>query len=227
MLDLRQDLSSLWQAASRLTPRTGGRLVMFVAAEDGEGVSSVATSFAMLASARCHRMTWLVDLDLRGNPVHAAFSEGRFKGVGRLGRPLDASLGGEQIYAVPGAAPDPALSKLLTAHQIEGQRLLISRFRNERLSPGQSVHLRAAPGWWDTLRRSADWGIVDAPALARSSAALTFAPQMDGVVIVVQAERTPAGVVEALRAAIEGTGGLVIGTVLNQAQTGRHIVRLS
>lgn len=218
MLDLRQDLSGLWQAATRLPPRGGGRVLMFMGAREGEGASSMAASFALMAAARAGRMTWLVDLEFAGNPLYTAFSKGIFNGGGRPGRPLDASLGTEQIYSVPGSEDNAAMKKLLTAHQIEGQRLLVTRFRNERLSPGHRVRLQPAPAWWDALRRSADWAIVDAPALSRSSAGLTFAPMADGVVLVVRAETTGAGEVEDLRAAVEGAGGIVIGAVMNVAR---------
>lgn len=219
MLDLRQDLAGLWQAATRVTPRSGGRVLMFIAAQEGEGTSSVAASFALMAAARAARMTWLVDLDLRENPLYAAFSKGILKGIGRPGHPLDASLGTEQIYSVAGAEKTPAMSKLLTAHQIDGLRLLVTRFRNERLMPGQRVRIQPAAAWWDALRRSADWALVDAPALARSAAGLTYASLVDGVVLVVQADGTGAAEVEDLRAAIEASGGTVIGIVLNRLKS--------
>jgi Mrp family chromosome partitioning ATPase len=221
MLDLRQDLSGLWQAATRVTPRSGGRVLMFMAAREGEGTSSVAASFALMAAARAARMTWLIDLDLRENPLYTAFSKGILSGVGRPGHALDASLGVDQIYSVPGSETVPAMSKLLTAHQIEGLRLLVTRFRNERLAPGQRLRMQAAAAWWDALRRSADWAIIDAPALARSAAGLTYAPLADGVVLVVQAEAAGAGEVEDLRAAVEAAGGTVIGVVMNRLKTGR------
>lgn len=221
MLDLRQDLSGLWQAATRVTPRSGGRVLMFMSAREGEGASSVAASFALMAAARAARMTWLIDLDLRENPLYTAFSKGILGGVGRPGHPLDASLGAEQIYSVPGAEAVPAMSKLLTAHQIDGLRLLVTRFRNERLAPGQRVRMQAAAGWWAALRRSADWAVIDAPALARSAAGLTYAPLVDGVVLVVQAEASGADEVENLRTAVEAAGGSVVGVVMNRLKSAR------
>lgn len=227
MLDLRQELSGLWQGAARLTPRSGARLVMFMSAHEGEGTSSVAASFALIAAARAARMTWLVDLDLRENPLYTAFSKGKINGAGRPGHPLDASLGTGQIYAVPGTEANPAMRKLLTAHQLEGMRLLVTRFRNERLDAGQRVQMQPASDWWSALRRSADWVVVDAPALSRSPAGLTFAPEMDGVVLVVEADRTTAGEVEGLRAAIEATGAAVIGAVMNRMKGAGRPARAS
>lgn len=216
MLDLRQDLSGLWQAATRVTPRSGGRVLLFISANEGEGASSVAVSFALMAATRSARMSWLVDLDLLENPLYAAFSKGVFKGVGRPEHPLDASLGAEQIYTVYGSDKSPAASKMLTAHQISGLRLLVTRFRTERLKAGQRLRMQAAPAWWDTLRRSADWAIVDAPALARSSVGLTFTPIVDGVILVVQADGSGADEVQNLRDAVETAGGRVIGVVMNR-----------
>lgn len=220
MLDLRQDLSGLWQAAARVPPRSGGRVLMFIASREGEGTSSVAASFAMIAAARTARMTWAIDLDLGRNDLYTAFAKGVFPGIGRPGHPLDASLGVEQIYSVSGAENAPSMKKLLTAHQIEGQRLLVTRFRNEHLLPGQRVRMQASPAWWDVLRRSADWGVVDAPALSRSLVGLTFARMADGVVLVVEGESARAGETEDLRAAVEGAGGIVIGAVMNQTREG-------
>ena len=225
MLDLRQDLSGLWQAATRVTPRSGGRALMFISAREGEGTSSVAASFALMAAARAARMSWLVDLDLGENPLYTAFSKGILKGIGRPGHPLDASLALQQIYSVPGSETVPAMSKLLTAHQIDGLRLLVTRFRNERLAPGQRVRMQAAPGWWGALRLSADWAIVDAPSLSRSPAGLTYAPLMDGVFLVVQADGTGAAEVDDLRRAVEAAGGMVAGVVMNRLKTGLPVRR--
>lgn len=216
MRDLRQDLSGLWRAAAQVAPANGARVVMFIAAHKGEGTSSVAASFALIAASRAARTAWLVDLDFRRNHQYTSFAQGIFKDAGRPGHALDASLGAEQIYAVPGQADEAASSRLLNAHQIDGMRLLVTRFRGDRLAPGQKVRLRPAPGWWTALRGAADWAVVDAPALERTRAGLAFAAQADAVVLVVRADETAAAEVAALRQDVEAAGGRVIGAVLNR-----------
>ncbi|MCA8903166.1 MAG: hypothetical protein KDA53_18160 [Hyphomonas sp.] len=217
MHDLRSDLTKLWRAASRLAPASGGRTVMFVAAEAGEGTSSVAASFALMAAEQATRTAWLVDLDFMRNPDFEAFRDGFARKVGKPGRAYDAALKTEQIYSV--APPAPGASggqKFLTAHAVEGTKLLVTRFREERLLPGQRVGLRPSPDWWGALRKAADWIIVDAPALSESSAALTFANQMDGVVLVVRADRTSVEDVASVTQEIENHGGRVVGAVMNR-----------
>lgn len=214
MRDLRADLGSLWQSAQGVPAAAGGRVILFIGAQAGEGTSSVAVSFAQMAAQRSARMTWLVDLDVRRNPLYTAFAKGRVPDGGRPLHALDASLGAEQIYAAAG--PDPG--KLMTAHQIEGKRLLVTRFRHDRLAPGQGLQLRTAPGWWTALRKAADWVIVDAPPADRSRAGLAFASQADGVVLVARADETPATAIAALRDDVAAHGGRVLGLVLNQVR---------
>jgi Mrp family chromosome partitioning ATPase len=218
MRDLRQDLSSLWRIAVQVQPAKGGRVILFMSAHKGEGTSSVASSFAMIAASRSARTAWIVDLDIRRNYQYTSFAQGIVKDAGRPGRALDASLGAEQIYTVAGHESDLSYGKLLNAHQIEGQRLLVTRFRSDRLAPGQKVQLRTAPGWWSALRAAADWVIIDAPCLERTRAGLAFAGQADGVVLVVKADETPAADVAALRQEVEAHGGTVIGVVMNRLQ---------
>jgi len=221
MRDLRPDLNTLWRASSRLTPAKGARALMFMAVGEGEGTSSVAASFSLLAAPRTHRPTWLVDLDLHNNSQITAFEEGFASDIGEPGRPYDASLGQKPFFEVFGpdqAEVKPALrnGKLLAAYQIEGTRLLVTRFRNGRLAYGQNVRLTARPDWWNTLRRSAGWIIVDAPSVTASSAGLGIAPLMDGVVLVVRADKTTPKEVTDLKEEVEAMGGHVLGVVMNQ-----------
>lgn len=220
MRDLRDRLDRAWLTASRLTPDGGARCVMFMSAREGEGTSSLAASFAMMAARKSQKATWLIDLDLRRNSMFAAFERGVFRDAGAPGRAFDASLRTDPIYMLspPGLerGSENADKKLLTVHEIKGTRLLVSRFRNEELRPGQRVQLRTQPAWWDTVRRAADWVVVDAPALSRSPAGLAMAAQMDGVIIVLQADSTGAEEVMGLRREIETHGGRVIGVVINR-----------
>jgi len=218
MRDLRQDLAGLWRLASQIAPAKGARVVLFMSAHAGEGTTSVAASFALIAASHTARTAWLVDLDIRRNAQYTAFAQGIIKDVGRPGHALDASLGTEQIYMVAGHEKDPAYGKLFNAHLIDGLRLLVTRFRRDRLAAGQKVQLRTAPGWWSALRAAADWVVIDAPALDRTRAGLAFVAQADGVVLVVKADETSAADVAALRQDIEAHGGRVLGVVMNRIQ---------
>ncbi|MCR9079192.1 MAG: hypothetical protein NXH78_08835 [Hyphomonadaceae bacterium] len=217
MRDLREDLEPIWRTATRVpTTGEGGRVILFVSAQTGEGTTSVASSFACLAARRSETRAWLVDLDLQQNPVFRGFERRFARDIGRPGRAYDASLRQDPIYSVSPRLVDVKQNKLLTAHDIDGLPLLITRFRNERLNAGQKVKLQASPAWWSAVRKIADWVVVDAPSLERSSAAFSMIDQADAIILVVEADRTSPEMVDMARRDLLARGGNVIGAVLNK-----------
>ncbi len=224
MRDLRGTLGELDAIAARLSPRTGGRVILFIGASEAVGCSSIAASFALEAAESARRAVWLVDLDLRCNPQFSAFSQGLGDGVGKPGRPRDAALGCRQIYALPGLAQSPETSRLLAVHQIGGSRLFVSRFSIERVASRQRLAVQSAPDWWRRVRQMADWAVIDAPSPGRSRAGLALAAQADAVVIVMRAGHSQPGEVARLEEALGAHGGRVAGVVLNRMP--RDSVRL-
>ncbi len=222
MLDLRPDLNPTWRAFNRLPTKGGGRAVMFVSACSGEGTSSVSASFAMLAAQRSQRAVWLIDLDLTGNIQFTAFSKGPFSGVlGGLGRAHNADLGDKSFYTLhPSNADeqDKSAPQLFNVYRVGDSRLLVSRFRTDRLAVGQQVKIRTGAAYWKHIRTIADWIIVDAPALEQSGAALAVCSQMDATSLVVRADKTPTGLVSRAGQEIEGHGGQCFGMVMNQVR---------
>lgn len=221
MIDLSREMTDLIGAFGPGAPGRG-RAVQFVAAADGEGTSTVAREFARLAASRSARPVWLVDLDLLGDAQFQAVSldPARF---GDVGGPLSASPDGSAFFAVqpPSRQPDGRAwpdARYLSAHAAMDRRLWVTRFRTEALRSGQSVRILRASGWWEAVRRHADWVVIDSPSTQRSSAALALAPMMDATVLVVAAERSDAAVHAGLRDAIEASGGHCAGVVLNRVK---------
>ena len=216
MRDLREDLDPIWRSTAMLGAAPNqARMLLFTSSRNGEGVTSMAASFACMAARRSEKPVWLVDLDFRRNPVFHGFERRFARDVGQPGRAYDASLKQPPIFNVTPSVASARQEKLLTAHDIEGLPLLVTRFRTDRIKPDQRVLVQDSPGWWQTLRRMASWSIVDAPALERSSAALTLARQADGTVLVVAADRTTPAEVDGARREIEVNQGRRLGAVMN------------
>lgn len=220
MVDLTSEMAGLW-AALGPAPAHRGRVIQFVAANSGEGVSTVAREYARLAAVRARRPVWLVDGDLAQQAqLEAVAAEAdRF---GRLGRPALASPDGSAFFAVTprlqGADGRPmSPARLLTARACLGGRLWITRFAMERLRSGQRVEAVPDARYWDALRRHADTVVVDAPAADRSDMALVLAPFMDATVLVVAAGTTSAEQPVILRDEIEASGGRIAGVVVNRS----------
>jgi hypothetical protein len=195
---------------------------MFMAARAGEGTSSVAASFALMAAEKARRAVWLIDLDLRRNTAFNAFALGEFaERFGGVSPPYSALLGAQPFYAIEGGdASELAAGPVgaFTVHRVGDSRLMVTQFDASRVKPGRGLKIRTAKGYWAAVRNATDWAIVDAPSLERAGAGLAVAAEMDRSVIVVRADDTPPGDVEALREEIESHGGRVAGCVLNRVR---------
>lgn len=221
MVDLTAEMAGLWSA---LGPPRGarGRVIQIVAANSGEGTSTVARELARLAAVRARRPVWLVDADLFNQTQLdcVASMPDRF---GRLGRAVRASPDGSSFYSVvpPVMMRDGRLARpsaLLTARPCLGGRLWITRFSSEHLRSGHRVDVMPEPAYWDALRGHAETVIVDAPAGDRSDAAVMLAPFVDATVLVVAAETTEAAGPLILRDEIEAAGGHIAGLVVNRSR---------
>ena len=218
MRDLRSDLGDLYRALAQTPGVEGGRSVMFMAARSGEGVSSVAASFALLAAQHARRAVWLVDVDLKRNHQFNTFAVGPFaQAFGGVGPPYSAALKTQPFFTVePEDAEANAGLGLFTAHRVGDSRLMVTQFDKSRLRTNQAIRIRTQPAYWQAVRAATDWAVVDAPALELAGAGLAIASQMDRVVIVVRADETTPADVDAVRREIEAHGGNVAGVVLNR-----------
>jgi Mrp family chromosome partitioning ATPase len=220
MVDLSTDMAEL---AGRLqaVPGGPGRVIQFVAAESGEGTSTIAREFARFAAGQARRGVWLVELDVMRGDQYAAFAA-EPEHYGPLGAPTRASPNESCFFSV-----DPKLTgvdgrpwpdaRYLDAYPVGELRFWITRFRREALKPGQSVRILGAPAYWNTLRAHADYVVVDAPALARTAIAPMIAPVVDASVLVVSGQRTDMDAPQALKAALVQAGGRCAGMVFNRA----------
>ncbi len=218
MKDLRADLRDLYRALGQSPAADAGRSVMFMSARTGEGASSVAASFALLAAEQARRAVWLVDLDLKRNHLFNSFAVGPFaEAFGGVGPPYSAALKTQPFFTVEPEDPETSAGLgLFTAHRVGDTRLMVTQFDSARLKPNQSIRIRTQPSYWQTVRSATDWAVVDAPALELASAGLAIASQVEHTVIVARADETSPADIDTLRRQIEMHGGRVVGVVLNR-----------
>lgn len=220
MVDLTREMADLMSALGR-PQSTQGRVLMFVSAYGGEGVSTVAREYARCEAAFARKPIWLIDADLANQTQMRALTEDpeRFGAAGALSQ---ASPDGSVFFTLspPGRDAGGAAvqdSHYLVARPFLGRRLWVTRFRQKNLAPGQRAKLFDQTTYWKALRQHTQTIVVDVPAADRSSAAQQLAPHVDGIVMVVSEN---AGDVQArldLKSDLEQAGGRLMGMVYNRA----------
>lgn len=88
------------------------------------------------------------------------------------------------------------------------------------------LELKGRAGWvsgWEQrkqivqqLRGRSQYVVIDCPALSASSDCISLAPLVDGIVLVVEADRTKKSQIANAQCRIEAAGGKILGLVLNK-----------
>jgi capsular exopolysaccharide synthesis family protein len=173
-----------------------GRAILFVSAAHGEGTSTVARELATLLGQDGPSRAVLVDANLRTPSQHKVFGVERSGGLTEVitsGLALDEAVRNGNSCLVP----------LLTSGRPASNPTWILG------TPGLRTALEG-------LRAKFDWLIVDAPPSTVYSDAGVLAPLVDGVVLVIQAEKTRWQVVEQAKRNLEESGARLLGAVLSR-----------
>lgn len=83
---------------------------------------------------------------------------------------------------------------------------------------GPLLNARTLRAVWDRLRADHELVVVDLPPIRLAPLALAVTPTVDGVVLVVEAERTRAAVAREAADALQAAGGNLLGVVLNKVR---------
>jgi capsular exopolysaccharide synthesis family protein len=175
----------------------GLKLIMVTSANPGEGKSLTASNLALTLSESYQRRVLLVDADLRRPSLHAIFGVPNDTGLSDgLAR---ATLEGLAVVEVT-----PRLSVLPSGRPMADP--------TGALTAGQMRRIL------DEARAGYDWAVIDTPPIGLLTDARLLAEMVDGVVLVVEAEKTPYP--DVVRAIDTIGRERVLGAVLNRLRQG-------
>lgn len=205
-------LHGVWSAVAAATGGAGAA-VMFLGARRSDGVSEIARNFADLAASRAARSVWLLDLDF--------FSDGQYGALGgsnaRFAGPFDMTFGRLPFWRASPRAPDGSQGEgAVVGYRTRVDKLFVSRFDKSALQAEQKLQVAPAPDYWRAVRQNVDLTIVDAPPLELSRAGLALVSDMDGVVLVIDAENGDVRDAIEMRDEILGRGGRCLGIVVSE-----------
>ena len=188
-------LASLFAAIRPLLDSKQGVVLHIVAATAGEGASTIAREFAMLAGTTGHRRTLLVDADRRDPQTARAFGCDTNQGL------VEFLWGGHNDDS---DVLQPIAGTLLSVTCLIGER-----------GPA-SVDAESLRELYGRLREQFELIVVDCPPVVGGAYSNLLPEAVDGVILVVQAEKTRPAVIAHAKESVQQAGGQVLGAVLNR-----------
>jgi len=186
---------NLYRSINTLLPDARQKVIQFIGSAEGEGTSSIARAFALLAVTQFGKSVLLLDADAL-NPSQAAFfnvsPEYSFEDVLREDKDVH-----DAIYPV------------------NSQSLFIGSLSSSASSITQIVDFLGKDTFCEKLQ-DFDFILFDSPPATLSPEGLALARVVDGVVFVLEAEKTRGPVAESVMEKIKQNGGNVLGVVVNK-----------
>ena len=192
----------LKQSITALLPDSGKNIVQFISSAQGEGTSTILREFGKVLTNQHNKSVLLVDVNSQRPDQHRAF-----------GLPTRVPL--ESIMK-RGGAMDTAISR------VKDSKISLCLLSEETALNSNSEWLAGDSRLiWEPIRKQFDFILVDSPATGASGDGLTICPTVDGVVIVVEAEKSRGPVVHSLKNRIIKGGGNILGIAFNKQ---RHYI---
>ena len=191
--ETEERMIGLYQCVEALLPNLNNKVIQFVGSHRGEGASMVVRHFARITSFKLQKSVLVLDTDVNNPAQHDLFNVGWERSLNDVvtdGGPL------ERAYC-----------------QVAGTRLFVCLVSGNSVPPSQVLN---GDGLWEMFRARFDLVLIDSPPLEESSDGLAMVRKADGVVLVMEAEKTRWPVVQKLRDSIMQYGGNVLGVVLNK-----------
>lgn len=196
-VNLEDEMVALYQTIDSLLPAVDHKVIQFMGSRQGEGTSTIVREFARAVALKLDKLVLLLDL-YRHSPNLRLFFEAE---------PEHYDLNDIIEKNIP-------IDKALV--QIQDSKLYVSPlFQQTTLTP----HMLDAPqtnGLWKSLRDRFDFILIDSPPATLSADGFSMVRRADGVVLVVEAEKTKWPVAAAMRDRVTQHGGNVLGVVFNR-----------
>jgi protein-tyrosine kinase len=171
------------------------KVIQFIGSQTGEGTSTVVRDFAMVSAARLGKSVLLLDADPRSPSQHLFFNLQPNFGWGEILRnkrtfkKAICRIGKTSLYVYPTLSGPESLPEAL-------------------FSPGIKE-------FWDAAKEKFDLVLIDSAPASASTDGISLSRYVDGVVLVLEAEKTRKPVAENLKNRILQNGGNLLGMVFN------------
>jgi protein-tyrosine kinase len=193
-LDNEVAMTTLYQNIESRLSHNRKRIIQFIAAQSGEGTTTVAVNFARFADSRLGKKVVLLEGDLAHSGL--VFSPNHRISL------TEAVQHGDRAIKFIDALKDNDVT-IICAAPDENQLL-------------HFLQSEEGPEVWAGLKTIFDLIVINSPPISASAVGLAFCSHADGVILVLEAERTREPVAEHAKELIEKSGGNILGVVFNK-----------
>jgi len=196
-LGMEEEMITLYQSINSLRSGTRkNKVIQFMSAQKEEGASTIALELARVAALKYTKSVLLLDADLRKLdqlPFCDITLEHSLEEIIRAGEPVDKAL-----------------------YQIRNSSLFLGRLFKDTGPIRQFLDPSAIDDLLEKLRTRFDFIFIDSPPENVFSIGLATSTSVNGVILVLDAEKTCLDAAKNITDKITNNGGKVLGVVVNK-----------
>ncbi|MFZ2446278.1 MAG: CpsD/CapB family tyrosine-protein kinase [Syntrophobacteraceae bacterium] len=195
-LEFKEEMLGLYKMIDSLLPDAKSKLIQFIGTGRGEGTSTITREFAKVAADEIGQSVLLLDAD-RHHPSQHLF----FKIPGDFGW-IEALKKGDRVQDA--------------LHRVEHSNLVVSPSINAAGSTPEIFNSPVFDNLLQTFKNDFELILIDSAPYFTSPDGLAIASKVDGIVLVVEAEKTKWQAVKMLKEKVDRVGGNILGVILNK-----------
>ena len=200
-VDMESEMIGLYQTITASLMEIDRPAVLFIGSRSNEGTSTIARELAKTVSLKMEKTVLLIDLDRSRPDLHVYTNlkpENNIEGVAKTEDSIENTL----------------------CRVEESSLYVMPLFQRTMITPRTLDSVKGG-GFWEPLRERFDFIIVDSPPATMFPDGPGLVSQVDGVVLVVEAEKTRWQVALSVKEKIVKSGGNLLGIVFNKR---RHYI---
>jgi len=201
-VNMEQEMLTLYQTIANALPLIAHPSILFVGSRSNEGTTTIARELAKAASLRLEKNVLLIDLD-RSRPEHHIYTN----------YTTGQNIGEEHTGTNVATTQNSVEADL---HRVEETSLYVMPLFQRTMVTPRTLEAAKGTAFWEPLKERFDLIIVDSPPVMLFPDGPAIVSKVDGVVLVVEAEKTRWQVALSVKEKIIKSGGNLLGTVFNK-----------
>ena len=195
-LSIESEMFYLYQSVECLLQKNSEKILLFIGPQGEEGVSTIVREFAKMAVSRLNKKVLIMDAAYHNPSQHNFFN-------------ISYNYGWKDIFE-DGVTVDKAYYKT------SDENLYLSPISSQPVLTPHVYDHPAALNFLEELKNKFDLILIDSSPVTTSPDSVAISRVADGVILVIEAERTSSHVIDNVKNRIKRNGGNILGIVFNK-----------